>query len=76
MLKWIYGSIGFFGTFTLAVLFFLLFICYLAGVAGIADLNMKDKKKNLLLVFSILFLPYPVIWLFKDVVRQRRQLDL
>lgn len=76
MLKWIYGSIGFWGTFALAVLVFLLFICYLAGVAGIADLNMTGKKKNWLLIFGILFLPYPVIWLFKDIVRQRRQLDL
>ena len=76
MLKWIYGSLGFFGTFTLAVVVFLLFICYLAGVAGISDLAMSEKKKNWLLVFSILFLPYPVIWLFMDIVRQRRQLDL
>jgi len=76
MLKWIYGSIGFIGTITLAVAVFLLFICYLAGVAGIADLNISDRKKFWLLIFGVLFLPYPVIWLFKDIIRQRRQLDL
>jgi len=76
MLKWIYNSIGFFWTFSLAIVVFILFICYLAGVAGISDLKISEKKKNWLLVLGIVFLPYPVIWLFKDIIQQRRQLDL
>ncbi len=76
MLKWIYDSLGFFLTFAISIVIFLLFICYLAGIAGISDLHISEKKKNWLLVASVVILPYPVIWLFMNILQQKKRLTL
>lgn len=69
MLETFYDSFGFVGSVTISFLIFLSFIFWMAGIAGISQLKETDKK-NIRLVISIIFPPYPIIWLFIDMYRQ------
>lgn len=69
MLQTFYNDFGFVGSISLAFLIFLFFIFWLAGVAGISQLP-DSKHKNLKLTASVIFPPYPIIWVFVDIYRQ------
>lgn len=69
MLQTIYDNFGFIGSITISFLIFLCFIFWIAGIAGISQLN-QSSKKNTKLFFSVVFPPYPIIWLFVDMYRQ------
>lgn len=74
MLKWAYIHLGFVGTILLSLLIFLGFVFYLAGVAGISISSGTDKAKNTLLIIGILFPLYPIGWLIRDMIQQRKAL--
>lgn len=69
MLQTIYNNFGFIGSITISFLIFLSFVFWMAGVAGISQLK-ESKKKNAKLVFSVIFPPFPIVWLFVDMHRQ------
>lgn len=69
MLQSFYNSFGFVGSIAIALFIFLCFIFWMAGVAGVSQLP-ESRKKNIKLVLSVLFPPYPIIWLFVDMYRQ------
>lgn len=69
MLQTFYNSFGFLGSISLAFFIFLSFIFWMAGVAGISQLP-QSTKKNIKLVGSVFFPPYPIIWIFVDMYRQ------
>lgn len=70
MLHTFYNSFGFVGSILVAIFIFLCFIFWMAGIAGISQLP-ESKKKKTKLVFSVIFPPYPIIWVFVDMFRQR-----
>ena len=69
MLESFYNNFGFLGSIGIAMFIFLSFIFWMAGVAGISQLP-HSTKKNLKLISSVIFPPYPIIWLFVDMYRQ------
>lgn len=69
MLQTFYNNFGFVGSIGVAMLIFLSFIFWMAGVAGISQLPASTKK-NVKLTLSIIFPPYPIIWIFIDIYRQ------
>jgi hypothetical protein len=69
MLETFYNSFGFIGSITVAFTIFLAFIFWMAGIAGLSQLP-ESRKKNIKLVCSIFFPPYPIIWVFVDMYRQ------
>ncbi|HEX6982283.1 MAG TPA: hypothetical protein VF181_05945 [Balneolaceae bacterium] len=69
MLETIYNNFGFLGSITISFLIFLSFIFWMAGIAGISQLNGSNQKK-IRLFFSVIFPPYPIIWLLLDMYRQ------
>lgn len=69
MLQTFYNNFGFLGSISVAFFIFLSFIFWMAGIAGISQLP-ESKGKNLKLVGSVLFPPYPIIWIFVDMYRQ------
>ena len=71
MLQTFYNSFGFLGSISVAFTIFLLFIFWMAGIAGISQLP-ESKHKTGKLVGSVIFPPYPIIWLFVDMYRQNR----
>lgn len=70
MLKTFYQSFGFLGSIILAMFIFLCFIFWLAGISGITQME-PSKKKKVKLFFSFVFPPYPIVWVFVDMIRQR-----
>lgn len=70
MLETFYNTFGFFGATCVAFLSFTLFIFWIAGIAGIADMP-EGNNKNIKLIISALFPPYPFIWMFYDIYRER-----
>jgi len=69
MLQTFYQSFGFLGSISLAFALFLSFIFWMAGVAGISQLP-HSQRKNIKLISSVIFPPYPIIWVFVDMYRQ------
>ncbi|SHF51547.1 hypothetical protein SAMN05443144_109154 [Fodinibius roseus] len=69
MLQTFYNSFGFLGSISISFLIFICFIFWLAGVAGITQLK-NDRTKPVKLFFSVLFPPYPIIWIFWDMYTQ------
>lgn len=69
MLQTFYNNFGFLGSILIAFFIFISFIFWMAGVAGISQLP-ESKRKNVRLFFSILFPPFPIIWLFVDMYQQ------
>lgn len=69
MLQTFYNNFGFVGSISLAFFLFLCFIFWMAGIAGISQLP-ESTKKTTKLVFSVLFPPYPIVWVFVDMYRQ------
>ena len=69
MLQTFYESFGFLGSISLAFFIFLSFIFWMAGIAGLSQLP-ESREKTLKLISSILFPPYPIIWVFVDMYRQ------
>lgn len=71
MLETFYKDFGFIGSISVAFIIFLLFVFWLAGVAGISQLP-ESKHKNFKLVASVIFPPYPIIWVFVDIYQQKQ----
>lgn len=69
MLETFYESFGFLGSISLAFFIFLSFIFWMAGIAGISQLP-DSKNKTAKLWGSVIFPPYPIIWVFVDMYRQ------
>ncbi len=69
MLQSFYENFGFIGSISLAFFIFLSFIFWMAGIAGLSQLP-KSRNKNLKLICSVIFPPYPIIWVFVDMYRQ------
>lgn len=69
MLETFYNNFGFIGSISIAFGIFIAFIFWMAGVAGLSQLK-PSTSKNVKLVFSVLFPPYPIIWVFVDMYRQ------
>jgi hypothetical protein len=69
MLETFYNNFGFLGSISLALTIFLAFIIWMAGIAGISQLP-DSKSKTLRLISSVIFPPYPIIWVFVDMYRQ------
>ncbi|MDZ7680327.1 MAG: hypothetical protein U5J63_01120 [Fodinibius sp.] len=69
MLQTFYNTFGFLGSISLAFSLFLSFIFWMAGVAGISQLP-HSRQKNVKLIASVMFPPYPIIWVFVDMYRQ------
>lgn len=69
MLQTFYENFGFIGSISLAFFIFLSFIFWMAGIAGLSQLP-ESKNKNLKLISSVVFPPYPIIWVFVDMYRQ------
>lgn len=69
MLETFYNSFGFLGSITVAFFIFIAFIFWMAGIAGISQLK-ESRSKNIKLISSVLFPPYPIIWVFVDMYRQ------
>ena len=69
MLEAFYESFGFLGSIFVAFLIFVCFIIWMAGIAGISQLP-SSKNKYIRLVGSVIFPPYPIIWVFVDMYRQ------
>lgn len=74
MLQTFYNNYGFVGSIAIAMLIFLSFIFWMAGVAGISQLP-PSRKKNIKLFCSVIFPPYPIIWVFIDMYRQKQLMD-
>lgn len=73
MLETFYHTFGFFGAILVAFLCFALFILWVAGIAGIVY-QPETKSKNIKLVLSIFFPPFPIFWLFYDINEERQRL--
>lgn len=69
MLKTFYDNFGFVGSIGISLFIFLCFTFWMAGVAGISQMP-ESKHKNVKLILSIFFPPYPIIWVFVDMYRQ------
>lgn len=69
MLQTFYENFGFIGSISLAFFIFLSFIFWMAGIAGLSQLP-ESKNKNLKLISSVVFPPYPIVWVFVDMYRQ------
>ena len=74
MLETFYNNFGFLGSIGIAMFIFLSFICWMAGIAGISQLP-QSPKKNMKLFASVIFPPYPIIWVFVDMYRQRQLMN-
>jgi hypothetical protein len=75
MLEWIFDLLGFWGTVFASLTAFILFIFWIAGMAGISDSdNVTDYTKTVKMVLSIVFPPYPVIWLIIDMIQHNKRL--
>jgi len=69
MLQTFYNNFGFLGSISISFIIFLLFIFWMAGIAGISQFP-ESTQKNMKLAVSIVFPPYPIIWIFVDMYRQ------
>lgn len=74
MLQTFYNTFGFLGSIAFSMFIFLCFIFWMAGIAGITQLP-NSRHKNLKLTFSVLFPPYPIIWVFVDMYRQSKLMN-
>ncbi len=74
MLETFYNTFGFFGAIFIAFLGFAFFIFWIAGIAGIAYLPESHANKTTKLIFSVLFPPFPIAWLFYDIYREREMM--
>jgi hypothetical protein len=74
MLQTFYNNFGFIGSISVAFFIFLSFVFWMAGIAGISQLP-ESRHKNLKLFSSVIFPPYPIIWIFVDMYRQSQLMD-
>jgi ABC-type polysaccharide/polyol phosphate export permease len=75
MLENLYQTFGIFGSLIVALIIFLLIIFWVAGIAGLTDRSQRATK-TWQIVLSVLFPPYPVIWLIYDMIRQYKAMHL
>jgi len=75
MLENLYQTFGIFGSLVVALIIFLLIIFWVAGIAGLTDRSQRAIK-TWQIVLSVLFPPFPVIWLIYDMVRQYKAMHL
>lgn len=73
MLETFFNTFGFFGAIMIAFIGFAIFIFWVAGIAGIVYLP-ESKGKNKKIIFSLLFPPYPLFWMFYDIYREREMM--
>ncbi|MDX1586240.1 MAG: hypothetical protein R3222_05830 [Balneolaceae bacterium] len=74
MLQTFYNSFGFFGSILISFFGFIFFIFWIAGIAGIAQLP-ESRSKNIKLIISAIFPPFPFVWLFIDMGRQKKHMQ-
>lgn len=74
MLEWIFDLLGFWGSVFASLTAFILFIFWIAGMAGISDDKGTDYSKTIKMILSVVFPPYPVIWLIIDMVQHTKRL--
>lgn len=74
MLESLYNTFGFFGSLGITFGLFILFILWVGGIAGIAWATDEDQK-NIRIFFALLFPPYPLLWLFYDMYRQKKMME-
>lgn len=73
MLQTFYQNFGLLGSLGIAFGGFLFTIFWISGIAGICD-SEYTKYKNLKMVISILFPPYPFIWIIHDMYQQSQRM--
>lgn len=74
MLKWLYASLGFWGSVFFTLTAFVLFIFWIAGMAGISTIRSTDRSKSMKLLLSVVVPPYPIIWLLVDMYQHKKRL--
>ncbi|MDR8394266.1 hypothetical protein NC796_24170 [Aliifodinibius sp. S!AR15-10] len=73
MLQTFYNNFGFLGSLAIAFGGFMFTIFWISGIAGIC--NMEESRfKNLKMVLSVLFPPYPFFWILFDMYHQSQQM--
>lgn len=74
MVQSFYTKLGLAGGAIAALIIFALFILWLAGVAGITNPydGGKPRGKTWQLVVSLIFPPYPMIWMITKINEQRK----
>lgn len=75
MLENLYQTFGILGSLIVSLLVFVFIIFWIAGIAGISDSTHRNAR-TWQLVASVLFPPYPVVWLVYDMVRQYKMMHL
>ncbi|MDG5766499.1 hypothetical protein QA596_03390 [Balneolales bacterium ANBcel1] len=70
MLQVIHDTFGTVGSILVALLAFALLIFWIAAISGIHEYPYSDRKKLLITAGFILFPPYALVWLAKDMYRQ------
>ncbi|NBW69822.1 MAG: hypothetical protein EBR32_00180 [Bacteroidetes bacterium] len=74
MLKTIFEHFGFIGSLALSLLLFVLFILWMSGIAGITQPldGGKPRYKQWMVWVSILFPPFPIIWIVHNLTNHNR----
>ncbi|MEX0593340.1 MAG: hypothetical protein WD115_01080 [Balneolaceae bacterium] len=71
MLETFYNTFGFVGAFLISFTLFIFAIFWLGGIAGISQKRGHATRRRIQLVVSILFPPYPLIWMIWDMIQQK-----
>lgn len=75
MLKIFYDSLGFGLALGTSFFLFLVFIFWIAGLAGIHIAQREARRTDWRqYTAALLFFPYPIIWMVRDMIRQKRQM--
>lgn len=74
MLETFYNNFGFVGSLIIAFVGFILVIFWIAGIAGLT-VAVKGERKNLIIAMIVLFPPFPLLWLFYDMFRQKQRMQ-
>jgi choline-glycine betaine transporter len=74
MLKTIFEHFGFIGSLALSLLLFVFFILWMSGIAGITQPldGGKPRYKHWMVWVSILFPPFPIIWIVHNLTHHNR----
>lgn len=71
MLETFYDTFGFAGAFIISFLAFICIIFWIAGLAGISMIEESDTSKTIRLTLAILIPIYPLLWMIKDMIVQK-----
>lgn len=75
MLKTFYDTLGFGLSLLSAFILFLVFIFWIAGLSGIL-IRQRENHRSMpwQIALSVVFFPYPILWMIADMIRQRRMI--